>query len=326
MGQVDGGGAARRGSWSGCPKRQVETAAAGALAGLRAELERAFGWTALAVRVSADPRRRALAASGEAVTSRARAAAVAAMTGALPPGWWVDARGVGLLAPRGLFAPPPGLVRLWRTPRGPAALCTELAPGDGPLALLATRGASCLVRAADGTVGWLRGGLGPRLRAADGGWLRGGPGPRVRAREVADRTWPIRHDPEALSRALRGLVGAPYRPGGTTAAGLDCSGLVQRAVRALGVVLPRHSTDQLALAAAPARALGEPGDLVFLWGAGEAPCHVGVVLRGARPGERTLVHASSRRGVVIEEPLAAALARAAVVRHVELEQVLGVRR
>ena len=90
----------------------------------------------------------------------------------------------------------------------------------------------------------------------------------------------------------------------------------------LGDVLPRHSTDQLARAEAPARPLGEPGDLLFLWGAGESPCHVGVILAGPRPGSRTLVHASSRRGRVIEEPLARALARASAVRHVELEQLL----
>jgi cell wall-associated NlpC family hydrolase len=128
----------------------------------------------------------------------------------------------------------------------------------------------------------------------------------------------------ALARALRRLLGVRYALGGTTPLGVDCSGLVQRAVRsALGVVLPRHSSDQLELAAPPVRALGEPGDLLFMWSSDESPCHVGVVLRGARAGERTLVHASSRRGLVIEEPLERALARAAAVRHMELEQVLA---
>lgn len=297
---------------TGCPKGQVEERAARALAGLRGELERRHGWAGLELRGVADPRRRTLEVRGEVVTPRVRQAALAALAGALPVGWSVDGRAVGSIAARGLFALPAGLVRLWRAPhtRGPAALCTELVAGDGPVALLAARGASKLVRAGDGTVGWTRARLGP--------WVEG--------RDMADPTWPERHAPWILSHALRRMLGAPYRLGGTTSRGVDCSGLVQRCMRALGVVLPRHSTDQLALGAAPVRHLGEPGDLVFLWGGGESACHVGVVLRGERPADRTLVHASSRRGRVVEEPLADALSRAACVRHVELEQVLAQRR
>ncbi|HEY8376497.1 MAG TPA: NlpC/P60 family protein, partial [Nannocystis sp.] len=187
-------------------------------------------------------------------------------------------------------------------------LSTELVAGDGPVGLLARVGGWSLVRASDGTLGWTRARLGPRTD----------PPPPARVRCGGAEA------PAALARALRRFRGAPYRLGGTTALGIDCSGLVQRAVRsALGVVLPRHSGDQLALAAPPVRALGEPGDLLFMRSADESPCHVGVVLRGARPGARTLIHASSRRGLVIEEPLERALARAVMVRHVELEQVLA---
>lgn len=191
--------------------------------------------------------------------------------------------------------------------REDSELCTELLAGDGPVGVLAAAGEWALVRARDGTIGWTRARLGSPVAA---------PVPTT-GQEGAD----------ALARALRRFRGAPYRLGGTTSLGIDCSGLVQRAVRsALGVVLPRHSSDQLALAAAPVRALGEPGDLLFLWGAGESPCHVGVVLRGARAEDRTLLHASSRRGRVLEEPLEHALRRAARWRHVELEQVLALRR
>jgi len=117
-----------------------------------------------------------------------------------------------------------------------------------------------------------------------------------------------------------------YRLGGTTGGHIDCSGLVQRCVReALGLVLPRHSTDQLARSVAPARSLGEPGDLLFMAGVDLAACHVGVVLRGARPGARTLLHASSRQGRVVEEPLDRCLARAGRVQHMELAQLLELR-
>ncbi|PCC67967.1 NlpC/P60 family protein [Nannocystis exedens] len=186
-------------------------------------------------------------------------------------------------------------------------LCTELLAGDGPVGVLAAAGEWTLVRAGDGTIGWTRARLGAPAASPAAARSRGGAA--------------------ALARALRRFRGAPYRLGGTTPPGIDCSGLVQRAVRsALGLVLPRHSSDQLALAAAPVRALGEPGDLLFMWGAGESPCHVGVVLRGPRAGARTLLHASSRRGRVIEEPLEQVLLRAARWRHMELEQVLALRR
>ncbi|WAS97120.1 NlpC/P60 family protein [Nannocystis punicea] len=187
-------------------------------------------------------------------------------------------------------------------------MCTELLADDGPVGVLAAGGGWALVRARDGTIGWTRARLGALVA-------------------VASRTTPARGEVVALTRVLRRFRGAPYRLGGTTPLGIDCSGLVQRAVRAaLGVVLPRHSSDQLALAASPVRPLGEPGDLLFMWGAGESPCHVGVVLRGARAGARTLLHASSRRGRVIEEPLEQVLPRASRVRHMELEQVLALGR
>ncbi|MBZ5715322.1 C40 family peptidase [Nannocystis pusilla] len=306
-----------------------------ALAERRRALQRRFGWAGPGLRCGVEPRRRALVVSGEALSRRALAAALAQLQAELPDGWSVDAAGTQIAAPQRWFALAPGVTRLWRAPprldmvggacrseharegmadrawdfghvREGSELCTELLPGDGPVGVLAAVGDSVLVRARDGTLGWTRARLGPTTAAQ---------APTRCSRAAGEA---------ALTRALRRFRGAQYVLGGTTPLGVDCSGLVQRAVRsALGVVLPRHSSDQLALAAAPVRPLGEPGDLLFLWGAGEAACHVGVVLRGARAGARTLIHASSRRGRVIEEPLEQALARTSRWRHMELEQVLA---
>ncbi|MGQ9688995.1 MAG: C40 family peptidase [Desulfobaccales bacterium] len=48
----------------------------------------------------------------------------------------------------------------------------------------------------------------------------------------------------ALERALRDFYKAPYRSGGITPAGVDCSGLVMGVYQRLGLALPRTAADQ----------------------------------------------------------------------------------
>jgi len=80
------------------------------------------------------------------------------------------------------------------------------------------------------------------------------------------------------------MMGTPYRYGGSTPEGFDCSGLVQYAYRSAGLRVPRTTREQLA-ASAPVR-LGEaaPGDLLFFQG--KTSSHVGIYL-----GDGRFVHA-----------------------------------
>ena len=75
---------------------------------------------------------------------------------------------------------------------------------------------------------------------------------------------PIGQHEEDPVRVAQRLLGTPYRPGGRTAQGIDCSGLVQLSLQLAGLDCPRDTAEQ--------RSLGEPlprgapmrrGDLLF---------------------------------------------------------------
>ena len=103
-------------------------------------------------------------------------------------------------------------------------------------------------------------------------------------------------DPVAVARSL---LGAPYLWGGNSAAGIDCSGLVQAALRACGRACPADSDLQRALPGADVPPGAEaPGDLIFWRG------HVAMV---CAPG--AIIHANAHHMAVAEEPLAQAEAR-----------------
>lgn len=107
---------------------------------------------------------------------------------------------------------------------------------------------------------------------------------------------PLDHPLLDLARRHLGL---PYLWGGTTPAGLDCSGLVHWSMRQLGRVLPRDADDQQdALAPVPLDEV-RPGDLYFFANPGaDFAHHVGIV---TEPGH--MVHAPETGHGIAEEPL-----------------------
>jgi hypothetical protein len=110
-------------------------------------------------------------------------------------------------------------------------------------------------------------------------------------------------------------VGTPYGFGARGPASFDCSGLVDAAYRAAGVVVGPTTVEQRHAGVAVSDAtLAEPGDLVFVPGADgtiEEPAHVGIYL-----GNGLLVQATHTGDVVRVTELSAWVGQIATIRRV----------
>ncbi|HEU0257035.1 MAG TPA: C40 family peptidase [Microbacteriaceae bacterium] len=85
----------------------------------------------------------------------------------------------------------------------------------------------------------------------------------------------------------RKYLGVPYVFGGTTTAGLDCSGLVQKVFGDLGISVPRLVTGQMKVGVAvPSLAQAQPGDLIVADGGDHIAIYAGdgQIIEAPHPG------------------------------------------
>ncbi len=92
----------------------------------------------------------------------------------------------------------------------------------------------------------------------------------------------------------RSYTGSPYKYGGTTAAGFDCSGLVTVAFQSVNLALPRTSYDMANVGREVEMVDIEVGDLVFFVTSktGDRINHVGIVTDIKKDGEIRFIHAA----------------------------------
>ena len=103
---------------------------------------------------------------------------------------------------------------------------------------------------------------------------------------------------DRLLRVAQRMLAVPYRFGGTTLWGLDCSGFVQKAFAFLDLGLPRTAREQFREGLKIPKAELSAGDLVFFRTYAKYPSHVGIYL-----GDNRFIHASSRDKKVTVESL-----------------------
>jgi len=103
---------------------------------------------------------------------------------------------------------------------------------------------------------------------------------------------------ERVAATALDFRGVPYRNGGATPAGFDCSGLVQYVLAHHGLTVPRQTRDQFTTGVRVSRGAIRAGDLVFFSTVASGASHVGIAL-----DDEAFVHAPSSRGVVRVERL-----------------------
>jgi LysM repeat protein len=99
--------------------------------------------------------------------------------------------------------------------------------------------------------------------------------------------WNNPEERSLLVRVVKTFLGVPYKLGGSTVKGVDCSALVKKVYEVFNIQLPRTTREQFSVGKKVQKNQLEEGDLVFFRERGNR-AHVGIYV-----GDNQFVHASS---------------------------------
>jgi peptidoglycan DL-endopeptidase LytE len=107
--------------------------------------------------------------------------------------------------------------------------------------------------------------------------------------------WNSPDEVQLFVKVATGFIGAPYRFGGSSLKGIDCSSFVQKIYRIFDITLPRNAREQSKVGISISRENLTEGDLVFFH-TKRSLGHVGIYI-----GNNEFVHASSKsKGVRVD--------------------------
>jgi len=112
-------------------------------------------------------------------------------------------------------------------------------------------------------------------------------GEEPRASESLEK-WTNSEERNLFVRVAKTFLGVPYRWGGATMRGIDCSAFVKKVYEIFGVALPRTAREQSCVGRPIGKDELEEGDLVFFQTQRARRTHVGIYI-----GNGEFVHASS---------------------------------